>query len=65
MDRQVQQVGERGSVALEYVMLLLVGVVFLECWLHVFTPGRGYTDLGKAVVTYFQRILVGISLPIP
>ncbi|MBQ4481290.1 MAG: hypothetical protein IJJ33_10430 [Victivallales bacterium] len=56
----------KGSVALEYVMTLVVGVVFLCCWLGVFTPGVGYTEkVGRKLVAYFQRVLVGLSLPIP
>jgi hypothetical protein len=55
-----------GSMMLEYVIMLSVGVVFFVFVLHVFEPGKGFTDdLGKPFVAYFQRVLTGISLPIP
>ncbi|MBQ9367711.1 MAG: hypothetical protein IJT83_08015 [Victivallales bacterium] len=67
MDRQVRpQIGDRGSIALEYVVMLSFGVVFVCIFLQVFEPGRGYTeDIGKPLVAYFQSLLVAISLPVP
>ncbi|MBR4255430.1 MAG: hypothetical protein IKQ16_10115 [Lentisphaeria bacterium] len=57
---------ENGSMVLEYVLMLSVGVVFLYCALQIFEPGRGFTEeIGKPMVAYFQRVLVGISLPVP
>ncbi len=57
---------ECGSMMLEYVLMLSVAVVFLWAALSVFEPGTGYTeDVGKPLVAYFQRVLTGISLPIP
>lgn len=57
---------ECGSMMLEYTITLVVAVVFLYSVLEVFEPGRGYTeDVGKPLVAYFQRVLTGISLPIP
>ena len=59
-------VNECGSMMLEYVLMLSVAVVFLWVALSVFEPGTGYTeDIGKPLVAYFQRVLIGISLPIP
>ena len=55
-----------GSMMLEYTLMLLVGVIFLYCAREIFKPGVGFTEeVGKPLVAYFQRVLVGISLPIP
>ncbi len=55
-----------GSMILEYVLMLSVGVVFLVVALQIFEPGEGFTeDLGKPLVAYFQRVLTGIALPVP
>lgn len=54
-----------GSAALEYVLTLGVAVPFLVAWLAVFKPGGGYTDVGVQFTNYFQRMLTGISLPVP
>ena len=55
-----------GSVMLEYVLMLLVAVVFIYSARAIFEPGIGFTeDIGKPMVAYFQRVLTGISLPIP
>ena len=56
----------RGSVMLEYVLMLTVALVFLYFAREIFEPGVGFTeDVGKPMTAYFQRVLVGISLPIP
>lgn len=56
----------RGSVMLEYVLILLVAVVFLYSAREIYSPGIGFTEnIGKPMTAYFQRVLVGISLPIP
>ena len=56
----------RGSMMLEYVLMLSIGVVFLYCAREIFEPGVGFTeDLGKPLVAYFQRVLTGIALPVP
>ncbi len=54
-----------GSVALEYIMLLVFCVGAYECWLELFEPGVGFTEYGKQFTAFFQRILLGISLPVP
>lgn len=55
-----------GSMALEYALMLSVGVVFLFFALRIFEPGKGFTeDFGKPMVAYFQRVLTGIALPVP
>ncbi len=57
---------ENGSMMMEYVITLAVAAVFLFFWLKIFEPGVGFTDdFGKPLVAYFQRVLTGISLPIP
>ena len=55
----------RGSVALEYLVSLGMGVPFVVAWIHVFEPGVGYTEFGRQCTNYFQRMLTGISLPLP
>ena len=51
---------------LEYVLMLLVAVVFIYSARAIFEPEAGFTDdIGKPMVAYFQRVLTGISLPIP
>ena len=56
----------KGSVLLEYVLLLSIGVTFVVFSLWLFEPGVGFTEnAGKPFVAYFKRVLVGISLPIP
>ena len=54
-----------GSVALEYILLLVFCVGAYECWLELFEPGVGFTKYGQEFCAFFQRILVGISLPVP
>ena len=56
---------EKGSMTLEYAMLLIVGTTIFFCCLEVYMPGIGYSDLGKKMVSYFQRVLAGIAMPIP
>ncbi len=50
---------------LEYAMTLFVGIVFVAAGLAIFEPGNGYTALGEKFTHYFQRLLVGISMPVP
>lgn len=56
---------KRGSVALEYLVSLGMGVPFVIAWLWIFEPGVGYTEYGRQLTNYFQRMLTGMSLPIP
>ena len=57
---------EDGSMALEYALMLSVGVIFVYAALQIFEPGEGFTeDIGKPLVAYFQRVLTGIALPVP
>ena len=54
-----------GSVALEYIVLLIFCVGAYMCWLELFEPGVGFTEYGQQFTAFYQRILVGISLPVP
>ena len=55
-----------GSMMLEYALMLSVGAVFLYFAREIFEPGVGFTEeIGKPLVAYFQRVLTGISLPLP
>ena len=56
---------DNGSITLEYILVLGIAIPFLTFWLQLFEPGKGYTNLGLSFVEFFQRILTGISLPIP
>ena len=56
---------ETGSIMLEYLLVLAIAIPFLMFWLTIFEPGVGYTDRGMQFMEFFQRILTGISLPIP
>ena len=65
-DRRSGSRNTGGSMMLEYVLMLSIGVVFLYVAREIFEPGVGFTeDLGKPLVAYFQRVLTGIALPIP
>ena len=63
--RSVPPVSEQGSVTLEYILVLGIAIPFLVFWLTLFEPGKGYTETGVQFIEFFQRILTGISLPIP
>ena len=55
-----------GSMMLEYTLMLLAASAFVYFAREIFEPGVGFTeDVGKPLVAYFQRVLTGISLPIP
>ena len=56
---------EKGSMLLEYILVLAAAVPFFVFWLSLFEPGRGYTAKGQRLMEIFQRILTGITLPIP
>ena len=56
---------QKGSVVLEYIIALGVAVPFILFWAALFESGKGYTDIGQQFINYFQRILTGVSLPIP
>lgn len=56
---------QKGSVVLEYIIVLGVAVPFILFWTMLYESGNGYTDVGLQFMNYFQRILTGISLPIP
>lgn len=55
----------KGSMLLEYALTLCVATVFLAAGLSLFRPGSGYTDYGRRFTAVYQRLLVGISMPIP
>ncbi len=56
---------ESGSMLLEYLLVLGAAIPFLAFWLALFKPGEGYTDTGMMFMQFYQRILTGISLPVP
>lgn len=55
-----------GSVLLEYVLVVLFFLLpVVWFWSKIFVPGEGYTENGLRFMQYFQRMLTGVSLPIP
>ena len=50
---------------LEYALTLGIGAVFVMGGLSLYSPGNGYTAQGRRLTSLYQRILVGISMPIP
>lgn len=58
--------GEKGSIALEYLIVLAgLAIPFAAIWTSLFNFKTGYTDAGWLLMQFFQRLLAGISLPIP
>jgi len=56
---------EKGSITLEYIMVLGIAVPVFVMWISLFNSQTGYTDLGWLFVQFFQRLLTGVALPIP
>lgn len=58
---------ERGSMMMEYVLLqALIAALLLGEWswsVYDYSSGLGAT--GKMIQGFFQRILGGLSLPVP
>lgn len=55
-----------GSVALEYLLVtLFMALAVVWFWVDLFEPGKGYTGHGRQFTQFFQRMLTGVSLPIP
>ena len=58
--------GEKGSIALEYLIVLAgFAVPAAVMWTALFDFKTGYTETGWLLMQFFQRLLAGISLPIP
>ena len=59
--------GERGSIMMEYVVVLCgIGVVLVIFMNRAFFDySRGFGPLGQGIVAFYQSILGGLSLPIP
>jgi len=59
--------GERGSVMMEYVIVLCgIGVALMVFMNREFFDYRnGFGPLGQGVVAFYQRTLGGLSLPVP
>ena len=56
---------ESGSIAMEYLIVLTFAIPFEIMWLSLYSFKTGYTDFGWLFMDFFQRILAGVSLPIP
>ena len=61
--------GERGDVLLEYVVVCMcIGIAVVKfLQLQFYDIGKGYVGRGRGreIPKAFQRVLEGISLPIP
>lgn len=57
---------EDGSVMMEYVIVLLVFICLLLAWTSsVYSHQNGFGSLGQEIIDMYQRIMSGISLPVP
>jgi len=59
--------GERGSVMMEYVVVLSgIGVaLMLFTTRQFYSVTDGFGPLGRGVVAFYQRTQGGLSLPVP
>lgn len=58
--------GQSGAVMLEYVIILLVFVCLLMAWnSSVYSTATGFGVLGREIADMYQRVMSGISLPVP
>ena len=59
-------VRESGSVVMEYVIILLVmGSLLMYFSKSIYSTGEGLGIVGREIAANYQRIMAGISLPIP
>jgi len=58
---------KRGSIMLEYVVVLCgIGVLLTVFMNRMFLDYRsGFGPLGQGLVAFYQRVLGGLSLPVP
>jgi len=62
---------EHGGIAMEYILLnITIMVILVTGGLTLFNPsgaavGGEYGLFGQAFIDWYQRIVIGISLPIP
>ena len=58
---------ERGSMMMEYVMVLCGIGAALAVFMNreFYSAGGGFGSIGEGVVAFYQRALGGLSLPIP
>ena len=58
---------ECGSIMMEYVIVLCGIAVALVVFMNrsFYSVARGFGPLGQNIVTFYQRLQGGLSLPIP
>ena len=58
---------KRGSIMLEYVVVLCGIGVLLAVFMNrmFFDMQAGFGPFGRGLVAFYQRILGGLSLPVP
>ena len=67
MENKMKQKGERGSMMMEYVIVvsaISVAVLVFMNW-SFYNIATGFGPLGQEIVAFFQRLQGGLSLPIP
>ena len=58
--------GQAGAVMLEYILVLLVLSFRLLAWSStIYSTETGFGSLGREIVNMYQRVVSGISLPVP
>ncbi len=60
--------GDKGSVLMEYVVLccFTMAAIFIAWRTELYDYEKGWTGhMGTGIVNYYQRVLGGITMPIP
>ena len=57
---------DTGAVLLEYVIIMLVFASLMMAWSSmIYTTDFGLGPMGLRIAETYQRIMAGISLPVP
>lgn len=68
MNKSIKNIAsEKGSIMLEYVIVLCgIGVALIVFMNRAFFDiSAGFGPLGREIVAFYQRMLGGLSLPVP
>ncbi len=62
-----RRANERGSIMLEYVIVVcgLGAALMIFMTRTFFDVSAGFGPLGRGIVAFYQRLLGGLSLPVP
>lgn len=64
--KQLEMGNEEGSILLEYVLVVcLLGGLVMGWSLSVYTVDIGLGSVGREIIQAYQRIMAGLSLPVP